>query len=255
MYEKIKTNKELINEKNKLAKKNENYETNPDIREKAKESSKKAYQKLKAKRALERKRESEKFQKEQAKFSLEYDESKGRRKNEVWLKKFDWVINCFKHFLDNYGQADEKVKNKMLQIQKNINDFSQEITSRIDETILKGQAIEVKTFDDYVKVHQLFRKNNVDTSKIQSQWQNFEQWDIGKKIEKLLDELQETDQSKDWYCIVEKVQDRFKERYKGWWMEGSTKFEKLKSCIICQNEPNCLDKYKLSKKEIKIMIF
>ena len=73
----------------------------------------------------------------------------------------------------------------MLKIQKNINDFSQEITSRIDETILKGKAIEVKTFDDYVKVHQLFRKNDVDTANIQYQWQNFEQWDIGRKIEKL----------------------------------------------------------------------
>ena len=85
----------------------------------------------------------------------------------------------------------------MLKIQKNINDFSQEITSIIDEKILKGKAIEVKTFDDYVKVHQLFRENNVDTTKIQLQWQNLEQWDIGRKIEKLLDDLQETNQSQD----------------------------------------------------------
>ena len=55
-YEKIKNIKDMINEKNKLAKKNENYDTNPEIRVKAKESSKKAYQKLKAKRLLKRKK-------------------------------------------------------------------------------------------------------------------------------------------------------------------------------------------------------
>ena len=42
----------------------------------------------------------------------------------IWFKRFDWVINCFQHFLDNYNQINEKMKNKMLQIQKNIKDFS-----------------------------------------------------------------------------------------------------------------------------------
>ena len=71
------------------------------------------------------------------------------------------------------------------------------MTSRIIKLSQEGKAIEVKNFDDYVKVHQMFRENNVDNTKIQLQWQNLEQWDIGRKIEKLLDDLQETNQSQD----------------------------------------------------------
>ena len=74
-------------------------------------------------------------------------------------------------------------------------------------------------------------------------------------MEKLLDDLQENDQSQEWYSIVQNIQKRFKDRYKIWHISDGTKYVKINTCIICQKKPNCLNIYNLSKKEIEKMIF
>ena len=113
----------------------------------------------------------------------------------------------------------------------------------------------MKDFDDHVKVSKVFSENDLETHKIQHEWQYFQQYNLGKKMEKILNDIEQTDKNRDWYLIVEKIQERFKERFKGWWVQNYEKYTKQYTCIICQKEPNCLNQYNLSKKETKKMMF
>ena len=90
---------------------------------------------------------------------------------------------------------------------------------------------------------------------IQYEWDLFQQYKLGEEIEKILDVVEETDKNKEWYAIVEKIQERFKERFKGWWVQNYHKFTKQTSCIICHKVPNCLNEYNLSKEETKVVMF
>ena len=74
-------------------------------------------------------------------------------------------------------------------------------------------------------------------------------------MNKILDEVEEKDKTQEWYQIVEKIQDRFKDRFKGWWIHNYHKYARQNNCIICQKEPNCLNKYNLTKEETKKMMF
>ena len=86
---------------------------------------------------------------------------------------------------------------------------------------------------------------------IQNKWESFEQNNIEKRISKLLDDLQETGKGQEWYSVVEKIQERYKDIYKGWWMDNYSKFIRINTCIICKKEPDCLNKYNPSKKDYK----
>ena len=90
---------------------------------------------------------------------------------------------------------------------------------------------------------------------IQHNWQKFEQFNIGKKIEKVLEDIEENGKNQEWFSTMERIQERFKDRYKGWWIQHFDRYEKQKTCIICQKKPNCLKKYNLSKDEIEKMMF
>ena len=138
----------------------------------------------------------------------------------------------------------------MLDIEDNINDLYQKIENRIDEVVAR-----LDNCNDHVKVQQLFSENNLTKTDIQNEWWKYEQYNLGKKLENILEDVEEIDRSQDWYPIVEKIQERFKDRFKGWWMDGYPKYTKQNTCIICYKEPNCLSKNNLSKKETEIMMY
>ena len=139
----------------------------------------------------------------------------------------------------------------MLDIQHSINDFSEEIISLIENTVQNAKKIEVNNSDDGVKVQTFLRKNKVVKHEIQNKWEFFEQNDLKKRMSKFLADLQETAKGQEWYSVVEKIQERFKDIYKGWWMDNYSKFIRINTCIICKKEPDCLNKYIPSKKDYK----
>ena len=55
---------------------------------------------------------------------------------------------------------------------------------------------------------------------------------MGEKIGKLLENVEETDESTEWYCVVGKIQDRFKEKFKGWWGGDCLKYPKQSTCTL-----------------------
>ena len=177
-------------------------------------------------------------------------ERKGREKNPIWRKKMNWVPGCFQHLFDNFSQINQKVKENMLEIQDSINNLHQEIEARIDKVVEK-----VRNFDDHVEVSKVFRENGLLKHEIQHEWQFFQESNLRKKMKGILDDTEQSDIEHDWYSIVEKIQERFKERFKGWWVRDYEKFTRQASCIICNKEPNCLNEYNLSKKETKTMMF
>ena len=175
---------------------------------------------------------------DRASHSINFHENDAKQKNSMWRKKMNWIIYCFEHFLDNFNQSDEKLKERMLDIQHSIHDFSQEILTLIENTVQNAKKFEVNNSNDVVKVQTFLKKNKVVKHEIQNKWEFFEQNDLKKRISKLLDDLQETAKRQEWYSVVEKIQERFKDIYKGWWMDNYSKFIRINTCIICKKEPD-----------------
>ena len=78
---------------------------------------------------------------------------------------------------------------------------------------MKGKE-EVKIDDDN-KINELYHKRELSRFDIQWEWKMLEECSLGKKMEKLLIGLQDTDKNKDWYLTAEKIQERFKDRVNG----------------------------------------
>ena len=66
-----------------------------------------------------------------------------------------WITVCFQHFLNTFIQVDEKVIEKMHNIENSINNLHQDIEKRIDVTIEK-----VKDYEDYREVQNFYRKKD-----------------------------------------------------------------------------------------------
>ena len=73
-------------------------------------------------------------------------------------------------------------------------------------------------------------------------------------METILDDINESERDTEWYFKVQIIQGSFKEKYKGWW-EGNQKYTSQKTCIICQKEPNCIERNWLTKVEFEKVKF
>ena len=71
-----------------------------------------------------------------------------------------WITGCFQHFLNTFIQVDEKVIEKMHNIENSINNLHQDIEKRIDVTIEK-----VKDYEDYREVQNFYRKKDWNMKK------------------------------------------------------------------------------------------
>ena len=85
----------------------------------------------------------------------------------------------------------------------------QEIKIRIDKVVDI-----VQIFNCHIKVTNVFRENGLLLHEIQNEWHSFQQYKCGDMIEKILNDVEETDKNVEWYSIVEKIQERFRERFK-----------------------------------------
>ena len=77
-------------------------------------ASKKAWQIIKQETDLQREKERKEISEKLAKNSMEFYETKGRKKNSIWRKKLNWVTGCFQHLFDNYFEISTNVKKQML---------------------------------------------------------------------------------------------------------------------------------------------
>ena len=79
-------------------------------------TSKEAWQVIKQEKDLQKEKEKKEISEELAKNSMEFFESKSRKKNSIWRKKLNWVTGCFQHLFDNYFEINTNVKKKCFRI-------------------------------------------------------------------------------------------------------------------------------------------
>ena len=141
----------------------------------------------------------------------------------------------------------------MVEIENSIDNFYQEIETKIDGIIEELKDIDGCNIDDDNKINEMYHKRKLSRLDIQWVWKKFEGFSLGKKKEKLLIDLQDNNKNKDWYLTAEKIQERFKDRFKGSRDPGYPKYTKIDTCIICHKKPNCLNIHNPTRKESREM--
>ena len=120
----------------------------------------------------------------------------------------------------------------------------------------------VENEEDYFEICSAFKVNKKDNGiyeggkeeeDIKHVWQTFEQFEIGKRLENILDTVNESEKKEEWFYVVQIIQDRFKEKFKGWWEKQE--YTARRTCIICSEEPNCLEKNWLTRAEFEKVKF
>ena len=133
-FEVLKKKKDkLYSKQYSLAKEREKYATNPDFKEKKLESSKKSYQTLKKKENAIKEKQKIEDEKKDAKRSYEFKKKVAKDMLYLWGKKLQWFTNCFLHFLETFPDTDEKVKSKMMDIEKSIKEKQEKMKNKVDE--------------------------------------------------------------------------------------------------------------------------
>ena len=255
-FEKFKLEKERLRIKNfKLAKQRKNYASDPKIQENKKEFNKKSYQTAKDKKSAIKEKKRIEYQKEDAKHTFQYKKKVAKETNSLWRKKLQWVIDCFEHFLDMYPQTNQQVKNEMRDLKKEIEDKFVKMEEELEEIIKK-----VENSEDHFEICSAFKgqkqsngiyKGGKDGEEIKHEWQTFEQFQVGKKLENILENINETERKKEWYYRVQLIQGEFKEKYQPWWGDSKQEYTTSKTCIICSKKPNCLEKNWLTRVEFE----
>ena len=219
---------------------------------------KKTRQTCKDKQSALKEKERIEDEKEDARFTFEYKKNTAKESNALWRKKMQWVIDCFQHFLEKFPQTDDQVKSEMANIESSIKDKYEKIDTGINEVLKK-----VENSEDSREIDSAFLGNKKenglyeggkDESDIQHEWQVFEQFHIGRRLEDILDNIDESERKSEWFYKVQIIQGRFKQKFKGWW-EQHQEYTTWKTCIICGKEPNCLEKNWLTKIEFKKVKF
>ena len=159
-------------------------------------------------------------------------------------KRFAWVKKCFQHYIEIFTDLNDKIKTELLSVVKTIED-----TYQTHQTNIEEMAEMLKDATHIVQVHEKF--SNPD-GKIQQKWRKLE-FVINNKLKKLLAESEDLEKSKNWFKILEKIYDFYQQKYTGEWWYFWKKGDYLPKsffylpCIICDKEPNCLDKSKRSE--------
>ena len=163
-----------------------------------------------------------------------------------------WVTYCFQHFLEVFPETDEQVKSEMMRLEKCIIEKHNKMEREVDDMIEKAK--DLKNFREIgyafkgEKIGKWEFKGGKEENDIKHDYQGFEQFTIKKELKKILDDVDESEISKDWYLMVQKIQERFIEKFPGWW-EKELRYKTRKNCIICKREPNCLEENWLTKEE------
>ena len=152
-FERFKVEKEKLRiKKSILAKQRKDYAADLKIRECKKESNTKTYQTFKKKQSLVKEKEKIEFEKKSARQTFEFKKKIAIESNSLWRKKLQWIIDCFQHFLETFPQANDKVRNEMLDLVKSIQEKNTKMEHEIDEIIQK-----VETSEDYFEICSAFK--------------------------------------------------------------------------------------------------
>ena len=240
----------LLKEKNNL-RQAAKYASDPDVRKRQKESSKKAYKRLKKKQAVQKEKQKIENEEKDTKIRFEYKKSIAKNLNALYRKKLQWVIDCFDHFLETFPQVEEEVRSKMINIGNGIQEKYEKMKMEIDEILEK-----VEKSENVLKRQEIvdyFCKGRKEQEHIQHDWNNFEWWNVGKKINDILENIQLSKNNKDWFIKVQEIQMMYEKNHCE--MVNRQKYYSKKVCIICNKEPNCLRKNWVSKEQHDVIRF
>lgn len=273
-----KEQKRLTLKSYQLAKKRENYASNPELREKKKKASKKSYFDFKEKKTVQKKESHLEFLLNLGKEKLSCDENKCREINHKARKRLNWLNSTFKHFFETFPQINEQPKNKLLSLENNIQELHQKIENDIDE--LKQKVIDKIaewqkqgcTYKHEGLFENAFKKNRVRPMSgyvmssddwFQKDWEKLER-NINKDLNEILEKIEDPYRNADWFYILEKIHEAYKEKFPGQWMAIYYPLIKIKTlyagygydqqpyypsktCIVCGLKPNCIEKTKKQK--------
>ena len=258
-YQRLKKEKERLRmKKYQLAKQREAYASDKKIRESKKESNKKTKKTYMDKKSALREKLRIEDEKKNAKFKFEFKKNTAKESNSLWRKKLQWVIDCFQHFLETFPQTNGSIKIEMANIENSIKCKYEKMDTEINEILEK-----VKYSEDSRKIDSAFLGNKKENglyeggkneNDIKHEWQVFEQFHLGRRLENILENINESERKSEWYYRIQIIQGRFKEKFKGWWEEHQ-EYTKFQTCIICGQEPNCLEKNWLTRIEFKKVQF
>ena len=259
-FEDLKKKKNKIRSKKySLAKEREKYATDTNFKEKKKKSSKKSYETLKEKQNAIKEKQKVENKKKDAKFSYEFKKKVAKDLIYLWRKKLEWFPKCFTHFLETFPDTDGEVKRELTDIGKSINEMHENMERKVDEILEK-----VKDSEDSTEIYNAFKgekignyeyKGGIEEEDIKHKYQLFEHYDVRRRLEKVLESVDESEKNKDWYFRIQIIQGTAIERFPAWWEDEELKYIKKRNCIICKKEPNCLEKNWLTKVEFEKVKF
>ena len=157
---------------------------------------------------------------------------------------------CFQHYFEKFIQIDDPTKEKMGKLEKIIGEEYLNLGAKFEEVLNTAKnVVNSATFEGgpigpytlYIKTR-LGRFSCEDF--VQRQWEELER-KIAKDLKNILNEVEDADKNTDWYFVLEKICETFQLKYKGWWIPSSGLYEEQileEPCIICNHEPNCLEK-------------
>ena len=164
-----------------------------------------------------------------------------QERNLMCKKRFDWVEKCFEHFWETFPEISENTKKELIKLVKSIDDNYQ----KHEQEIEKMEEI-TKDASDTAEVQRVFHSED---EQVQFKWQRFEPL-IGSNLEKILTDIESSDKSTNWFSVLNRILDSYKQKYTGrrwlYWIKGDyiSKPITYLPCIICNKNPNCIEKPK-----------
>ena len=104
---------------------------------------------------------------------------------------------------------ENSIKGKYEKMEKEIDAIVKKVENSEDQfeicTAFKGN-----------KKHNGLYEGGKEEEQIKHEWQTFEQFQIGKSLENILENVDESEKKEEWFYVIQIIQDRFKEKFKGW---------------------------------------
>ena len=218
-----------------LARKKVRYETN--------NQEQKKYEKI------EKEKEKFEFRKIGILQGVEYERKIARKKNSKGKKRFEWVKKCFQHYFEKFIQINELTKEKMVKLEKIVEEEYLNHKAKFEEVLNTAKnVVNFATFEgNPIGPYTLKIKTRLGRFScedfVQQKWEELER-KMAKDLKKILNEVEDADENTDWYFVLEKICETFQLKFKGWWNTYGIYKEQIleEPCIICNHEPNCLEK-------------
>ena len=164
------------------------------------------------KQKILKEQEKKRSDRKDAQESLAYQMKMSQERNSMGKRRFNWVSKCFKHFFEKFTKIDDSTKDKILNLEKRIED-----TYEKNEEFIRDNCQMVKDANTVAQVHGTF-DGKFNDNVIQREWQRLEGI-IGQELKNILAEIKDLDdKSTKWYCVLLKIRDIYEPKFTGnWW--------------------------------------